>query len=57
MRRRLSLQRDEFAPFSINAHRNGARAGHAVLKRTIDAPAYRDARPLASPVHVRVRRE
>ena len=43
---------EDFAPFSINAHANGARNPHARFQRPISRDAYLKARMISSPINL-----
>lgn len=43
-------EHDDFAPFAVNAHANGAKNPNAMFRRAISAEAYRKGRVVADPV-------
>jgi acetyl-CoA C-acetyltransferase len=45
-----SWRRDDFAPFALNAHRNGAGNGNAMLRHTLTIEQYRQAPAIADPL-------
>ena len=48
----FGVQREDFAPFAVNAHANGANNSHAMFRRPISAEAYTKAGMVADPISI-----
>jgi acetyl-CoA C-acetyltransferase len=46
----FGVQHEDFAPFAVNAHANGANNSHAMFRRPISAEAYAKAGMVADPI-------
>jgi acetyl-CoA C-acetyltransferase len=46
------VRHQDFAPFSVNAHENGAGNPHAMFRRPINAQAFAQARMIADPINL-----